>query len=143
MGMLAQVSGARSESVERMKTVFVGRVQTLRSEYLEDNEFRVLVDNSLRRNASPRGTAIVLREVLAGLMRDRSAPITVNDALDFFHTIVPVAYSDFVLLDGRWRDQVDRLRVRLKRTGVTFPLATVLSGADAIDRLIEILEGCS
>jgi len=142
-GMLAEVSGARSESRERMKAVFVERVGHLRADYLEDKDFRALVDRALHRQAAPRGTAVVLREVVAGLMRDRSTPITPNDALDFFHTIVPVAYADFALLDGRWRDQVDRLRVRLKRIGVEFTLATVFSGAGAIDRLIAGLEGWS
>ncbi len=143
MGMLAGIGKARSESRERMKTVFVERVAILRTKYLDDNDFRALVDRTLRGQAAPRGTAIALREIVAGLMRDSSTPITPNDALDFFHTIVPVAYADFVLLDGRWRDQVDRLRVRLKRIGLEFPLATVFSGAGAIDRLIAGLEGWS
>ena len=143
LGMLAELSSARSESTERMKTVFVERLADLRTEYCGDNDFRAFVGHALRSQAAPRGTAIVLREVMASLMRDNSAPITPNDALDFFHTIVPVAYADFVLLDARWRDQVDRLRVRLKRIGVEFPLATVFSGAGAIDRLIAGLEGWS
>jgi len=143
MGMLAGVGSARSESRDRMKAVFVEWVGHLRAEYLEDGDFRALVDLAWRRQAAPRGTAVVLREVVAGLMRDKSTPITSNDALDFLHTIVPVAYADFALLDGRWRDQVDRLRARLKRTGVEFPLATVFSGAGAIERLIAGLEGWS
>lgn len=143
MGMLAEVSGARAESRERMKAVFVERVTRLREEYLEDSDFRALANRTLRGRAAPRGTAVVLREIVAGLMRDESTPITPNDALDFFHTIVPVAYSDFALLDGRWRDQVDRLRTRLKRTGVEFPLATVFSGKEAIKRLIAALEAWS
>jgi len=141
IGMLAEVSGRREESTERMRAVFVDWLSSLREEYLEDNDFRTLVDRSLQGQATPRGTSIVLREVVAGLMRDKSAPITPNDALDFFHTIVPVAYCDFVLLDGRWRDQVDRLRARLRRARVDFPLATVFSGAGAVERLIETLEG--
>ncbi len=143
MGMLAEVSGARAESRERMKAVFVERVSILREEYLEDGAFRALVDRTLRGQGAPRGTAIVLREVVAGLMRDKSTSITPNDALDFFHTIVPVAYSDFALLDGRWRDQVDRLRTRLQRIGVQFPLAIVFSGRGAIERLISALEASS
>lgn len=143
MGMLAEVSGARAESRERMKAVFVERVSNLREEYLEDNDFRALVDRTVRGHTAPRGTAVVLREIVAGLMRDKSTPITPNDALDFFHTIVPVAYSNFTLLDGRWRDQVDRLRTRLKRTGVEFPLATVFSGKGTIERLIAALEAWS
>jgi len=141
IGMLAEVSGRREESTERMRAVFVDWLSSFREEYHEDNEFRALVDQSLRRQVAPRGTSIVLSEVMAGLMRDRSAPITANDALDFFHTIVPVAYCDFVLLDGRWRDQVDRLRVRLRRVRLDFPLATVFSGAGAVERLIATLEG--
>lgn len=140
MGMLAEVSGAGAESRERMKAVFVERVSSLREEYLEDNDFRALVDRTLRGHPAPRGTAVVLREIVAGLLRDKSTPITPNDALDFFHTIVPVAYSDFALLDRRWRDQVDRLRTRLKRTAVEFPLATVFSGKGAIERLIAASE---
>jgi len=141
IGMLAEVSGRREESTERMRAVFVDWLSSFREEYHEDNEFRALVDQFLRRQVAPRGTSIVLSEVMAGLMRDRSAPITANDALDFFHTIVPVAYCDFVLLDGRWRDQVDRLRVRLRRLRLDFPLATALSGAGAVERLIATLEG--
>jgi hypothetical protein len=143
MGMLTEVSGARSESKERMKAVFVKRVNNLREEYLEDNDFRALVDRTVRGHAALRGTAVVLREIVAGLMRDKSTPITPNDALDFFHTIVPVTYSDFALLDGRWRDQVDRLRTRLTRMGIKFPLATVFSGKGAIERLITALEAWS
>jgi hypothetical protein len=140
IGMLTEVSGHRLESTDRMKATFVERAGNLRAEYLEDKDFRALVDRSLRGQPAPRGTSIILREVVAGLMRDRTTAITPNDAMDFFHTIVPVAYCDFVLLDGRWRDQVDRVRARLQRAGVAFPLATVFSGAGALERLIETLE---
>ena len=140
IGMLTEVSGRRLESTERMKATFVERLSSLRAEYLEDKDFKTLVDRSLRGQAARHGTPIVLREVVAGLMRDKGAAITPNDAMDFFHTIVPVAYCDFVLLDGRWRDQVDRLRKRLQRAGVDFPLATVFSGSGAAERLIVALE---
>ncbi len=69
-------------------------------------------------------------------MRDGRSTIGRNDALDFFHTVVPVAYCDIVLLDGRWRDQVDRLRRRLERAGVGFPVANVMSGSEALSEMI-------
>jgi hypothetical protein len=50
------------------------------------------------------------------------------------------AYCDFVLLDGRWRDQVDRLRARLARVGAPLPIASAFSGAGAIDVLAKVLE---
>lgn len=141
MGMLAAVARARPRSQARLKAVFVDRVSHLRTRYLDDRAFRMLVDRAPRGQAAPHATAVILREVVAGLMRDRSAPLTANDGLDFFHTIVPVAYADFVLLDGRWRDQVDRLRARLIRTGIDLPLATAFSGAGAMAKLIDALEG--
>ena len=140
IGMLTEVSGQRLKSTDRMKGMFVERTSSLRAEYLDDKEFRTLVDQSLRGQPAPRGTSIILREVVAGLMRDKTSVITPNDGLDFFHTIVPVAYCDFVLLDGKWRDQVERVRTRLDRAGARFPLATVFSGAEAIEKLIEGLE---
>ncbi len=60
--------------------------------------------------------------------------------MDFLHTVVPVAYCDIVLLDGRWRDQVDRLRRRLQQVGRPLQLATALSGDAAPAQLVQILE---
>jgi hypothetical protein len=136
VGMLTEVSGRRLESTERMKDTFVERIGALRTEYLEDDAFRALVDRSLRDQQTPRGTAVILREILGGVMRDVRSTIGRNDALDFFHTVVPVAYCDIVLLDGRWRDQVDRLRRRLERAGVGFPVANVMSGSEALSEMI-------
>lgn len=141
IGMLTEVSGHRLESTDRMKATFVERAGSLRAEYLDDKDFRALVDRSLRGQPAPRGTSIILREVVGGLMRDKTTTITANDGMDFFHTIVPVAYCDLVLLDGKWRDQVDRVRGRLQRTGARFPLATVFSGARAVEKLLDSLEG--
>jgi hypothetical protein len=137
VGMLTEVSGHRLESTDRMKAMFVDRASGLRAEYIDDGAFKTLVDRSLERGPAPRGTFVVLREILAGLMRDKTSTITANDAMDFFHTVVPVAYCDIVLLDGKWRDQVDRVRSRLDRAGVHFPLATVLSGVGALEALIK------
>jgi hypothetical protein len=137
VGMLTEVSGHRLESTDRMKAMFVDRASGLRAEYIDDGAFKTLVDRSLERGPAPRGTFVVLREILAGLMRDKTSTITANDAMDFFHTVVPVAYCDIVLLDGKWRDQVDRVRSRLDRASVHFPLATVLSGVGALEALIK------
>jgi hypothetical protein len=126
-----------------MKATFVDRAGSLRAEYIDDKAFKALVDRSLKGRTAPRGTFVLLREIVAGLMRDKTAAITPNDAMDFFHTIVPVAYCDIVLLDGKWRDQVDRVRSRLDRAGVQFPLARVLSGVDAVEALFKTVEAWS
>jgi hypothetical protein len=140
LGMLTAVSSQHLDPMERLKRTFVERMGSLREEYLEDGAFRRLVDRSPKDPQDPRGTSVVLREVVAGLLRDRRTTFTENDAMDFYHTIVPVAYCDYVLLDGRWRDQIDRLRRRLEGVTKGFPIAVALSGKDAVARLVDMLE---
>jgi hypothetical protein len=140
LGMLTAVAGERITSTGRMKQVFVDRMASLRADYLNDQDFRAAVDRAIRAPGQPRGTGIILRELLGGLVRDSKAPITQNDAMDFFHAVVPASYCDFALLDGRWRDQVDRLRTRLARLGPLFPVATVYSDASAFDSLLAQIE---
>ncbi len=142
-GMLTEVSGERSESMRQMMETFVEKTLSLRERYLDDREFRTFVDRSPRGTPEFRGTPIVLREFIAGLMRNEQLQLEPNDAMDFAHAVVPVAYCDYVLLDRRWRDQVDRLRTRLQRLGIDFPLAQALSGEDALERLIDLLNATS
>jgi hypothetical protein len=138
--MLTEVAGKRLESTDRMKRTFVDRMADLRTNYVDDAGFRADVDRAIKGPNQPRATAVVMRELVGGLIRDNKAPITPNDAMDFFHAVVPVTYCDFILLDGRWRDQVDRLRARLARTAVSLPVATAFSGAAAVDALLQQLE---
>ncbi len=142
-GMLTDVSGERSKSMQQMMEAFVEKTSAMRERYLNDREFKAFVDRSPRKTPEFRGTAIVLREFVAELMRNRQLRLEPNDAMDFAHAVVPVSYCDYVLLDGRWRDQVDRLRTRLRRLNIDFPLAQALSGEDALRRLSDILEGTS
>jgi hypothetical protein len=139
LGMLSAVTGADATATERMKATFLSRMADLRTEYLSDGDFRSAVDGAIRKQEQPRSTAIVLRELVGGLMRDSKSPLTGNDAMDFFHAVVPVSYCDFVLLDSRWRDQVDRLRARLAKFGSPLRVATAYSGPRAFDALLSAL----
>jgi hypothetical protein len=136
-GMLTEVSGSRLQSTERMKQTFVDRMESLRSDYLNDDQFRAAVNKVIKLPGQPRATPIVLRELVGGLMRDSKSPIKPNDAMDFFHAVVPVSYCDVVLLDGRWRDQVDRLRDRFVKLGLEVPVAKAFSGSGAFEALLK------
>jgi hypothetical protein len=54
-------------------------------------------------------------------------PFKPNDAADLIHAVVPAGYCDFVLLDGKWADRIERVRVRARNHGVDMKLARVLS----------------
>ena len=78
----------------------------------------------------------ISRALAATLFPDRRRRITLNDALDFLHAVVPVARCDVVLLDGGTCDAVERARRKL--TGVT--MATAFAGrGDGVDRLLDHL----
>ncbi len=44
-----------------------------------------------------------------------------NDAIDFFHAAVPLAYGDFVLLDKHWADLAGKLKLPLDCVKVYSP----------------------
>jgi hypothetical protein len=53
-----------------------------------------------------RPALFVFTELLRALASERGYTFTPNDGMDLFHATVPVAYSDFVLLDKAWTHRV-------------------------------------
>ena len=53
------------------------------------------------------------------LIMDKKRPFTKhrNDAIDFYHAVVPVAYCDFVIRDKSWDAQANHACHCLKRGG--------------------------
>jgi hypothetical protein len=113
---------ARSPKVaqnnERLADTFVTCVETLRRE-----------DKPIPKTTNPiqRGTHYILRELMRPLIKDKQRVVTRNDAFDFYHAVVPVAYCDFVLLDKSWETHVDQARLSLNGAGVSVPIARVFS----------------
>jgi hypothetical protein len=56
------------------------------------------------------GTDAVTRSLAATFFPDLRREITLNDAIDFLHAVVPVTFCDAVLLDGATHDLVERAR---------------------------------
>jgi len=130
------MTGQNSDTMGEMTSIFVDRAAALRATYLSDKKFRASVERATKDPRAPRGTIVILRELVASLLRDRQTSITSNDAMDFFHAVVPTSYCDWVLLDKYWREQVERVRLRLDRAQIKVPLARVLSGPTALEDLI-------
>jgi hypothetical protein len=53
--------------------------------------------------------------------------LTRNDAADFFHAIVPLAYCNYMLLDGHWATQASVAAHRLYGTGQFETIAQAFS----------------
>jgi len=113
--LFAGVRNGLGRRADELADTFVSRVMGLRDELQTDSAFRSTLRRPAKGPQIQRGTRIVLRELVRALIVDQQTTIDHNDAMDFFHAVVPVAYCDLVLLDKYWETQVDRVRSRLSR----------------------------
>jgi len=113
-------------------------LENLRKEWATNPDFRRAV---MRAEQSPEtraatNTLAITRAMTATFFPDARRAITVNDAIDFQHAIVPLAFCDLVLLDGATAHAAEQVRHRLP----DIPMAKVFSGrGDGIDSFIEAL----
>lgn len=139
-GLLTVVRGQLFETHDRMTAIFVERVQALRAEYERDAEL------AQRVNELPpeRGTRLILKELLRDYMAVLKRSVDPNDTLDFYHTVVPVVFCDWVLIDAARVAQMERVAKRLNDAGRDdIRLATLISNrraAGGVVRLVEELE---
>jgi hypothetical protein len=133
-------SGIGRQANELADTI-VQQVDKLRIEHESDSAFQATLKRPATFQKIQRGTRLVLKELLRGLVLDRSTSLSRNHALDLLHAVVPVAYCDFVMLDKYWEDQVRRMRERLARASIDIPLAQVISKrSGGLECLVRSLE---
>jgi hypothetical protein len=126
---------------DSMADMFVSRLATMRDEIQGDSTLRAALGRPATTVPIQRGTRFILQELVRALILDKGTKITCNDAFDFFHAVVPVAYCDFVLLDGYWETQVNRVRSRFQASDLPVPMAIVFSRRrEGIERFIQQLE---
>lgn len=79
-------------------------------------------------------TDAVVRTLAATLFPDQRRVLTLNDAIDFLHAAVPVAFCDAVLLDGAAWDTVERTRRNLPGIAKAFSIR-----GDGVERFLAYL----
>ena len=130
-----------ADRLDSLATTVVSRLEVLRQDFINDDNFRSAVN---RRPGGPqiqRGTRFLLRELVRALLIDKETKITRNHAIDFLHAVVPLAYCEFALLDKHWATQVARVRARLSAAGLSIPVAMVFSRkANGVERFLAALE---
>lgn len=126
-------------SKHRLASMTQRALKKLRQHHGDDPTFRRLVMNADRKPETRAATTTdaVMRGLAASLFPDSCREITLNDAIDFLHAVVPVAFCDVVLLDGAMHDLVERARRRLPHV----QMAVTFSGrGDGIERFLSHLE---
>ena len=135
-----QAQGLARRKYELADT-FIGRIAAMRSELENDVPFRSELRRPARGSHVQTATRDILRELMRALLIDERKKVTRNDAMDFFHAVVPVTYGDFVLLDKYWETLVNRVRSRFDQVGASMPMAIVYSKkTNGIERCLKWLE---
>lgn len=103
-------------------------VQVLADAYATDPSFRKQVNRKYRRKP---GAKLVLQELIRTYLIDGRSRFDSHDAIDLMHASVPIAYCDFVVLDGAWKHRANQVRSRLEQGTGSLPAAEVFSANDA------------
>lgn len=91
----------------KLADIVAERIEALRNEHDQKQEFRSAVARLPSGPVIQRGTRCVLRELARTLLIDKGLRVTRNHAIDFMHAVVPFSYCEFVLLDKHWETQVE------------------------------------
>lgn len=127
-GMISAIQqSGLTRNIESIGDTFVDKIEILRSEIKTNSRFSKAVYRPPTGLLIQRATRYVLKELTKSFLIDQGIPVTRNQALDFYHAVVAVSYCDFVLLDGHWQAQVERMKVQFSKAGMTYPLAKVYS----------------
>jgi hypothetical protein len=113
--------------LDKLGDQFISRIESLRKHYAEDTEFAKAVRKPPKGSAVLPATRLLLRELLGFFVKSTTKKLTRNDAADFFHAIVPLAYCDYVLLDGHWATQASVAAHRLYQAGQIETIAQAFS----------------
>jgi hypothetical protein len=129
---------------EALADTFVTRVIDLRERFAVDAGFREQVRAAAKSGEIPWATRFIHRELVARLLADPGKKLTRNDAFDWFHTVVPLAYCQAMLVDGHWARQAEIVTKTLADAGSKAPLAAVFSGRrGGVERFLREVEASS
>lgn len=112
--------------VQKLHATFDEDLTHRRERYARDAGARHRVRRPPKGPPMPFPTRFLFEELLNSLVRDRMT-MAPNDWMDFFHSVVPVSYCNFVLLDRRWHAKVTEACRRLRRSGLITRAAQVFS----------------
>jgi hypothetical protein len=101
------VRGARQEEYKQRFARIEQSVLATLNEYAK-------IDPTMMRHAleearmRPHATLGLARALTGEIYRNKARPLDTADASDLMHAVVPCAYCDFVLLDGKWCHYIDQ-----------------------------------
>lgn len=125
---------------ENLAATFLEKIQKAREQYSTDKNAQRMVNKPPKGSHIYPATRFLIPELLRVLIKNPAQKLTINDASDFLHSVVPLAYCNYVLLDAHWATQAKAAADRLRKVGHVEKIALTFSGPTAIQDLIHVLE---
>lgn len=100
-------------NMENLKAEILKTFYSWRSEDLKSGD--------MLKHFDPNRPTVYIVEGFRKLIQKETFNIDENDAIDFLHVVVPIAYGDFVLLDKHWADLARKLKLPPDRVKVYSP----------------------
>ena len=89
-------------------------------------------------------TLAIAQELVRPFFLDQAMSVNRNDAGDYHHAVISIAYCDYTLLDGKWEDLNERMIRRFNELSLPIRTAKVFSARrQGVERFLEELEHAS
>lgn len=100
--------------------------ETLQARVKTEPEIRRNANNALANLGHRQTSTAALFTALIKPLHDDQLP-SENDTIDLLHAVVPGAYAEFVVLDGKWASAIAQAAQRIRKAGYTAPIARAFS----------------
>ena len=136
------LDGSLVKRLESLQTTTVKFIRSQKRLVEEDPAHHKKVKNFLSQGRLPYDVRSSFQLICRSIFVDRNVSFEPNDACDFFHTIVPSTYCDFILIDSHWKDKVERAQREIIKRGLkTHHIAKAYSKKkQEVDRYMDELE---
>jgi hypothetical protein len=103
--------------------------EILQTRVESEPEIRRNANNALANIGHRQASTAALFTALIKPLHDDRLP-SENDTIDLLHAVVPGAYAEFVVLDGKWASAMAQAAQRIRVAGYTAPIARAFSPRD-------------
>lgn len=120
----------QSEIIDACRTFMQGfknLVEEKRQIVKTNPEYQYAVSRIPSGKPMQRATRYIYQDIVNSLIRDNIDMGNSKNWCDFFHTVVPIAYCNFVLLDRTWAHKAKEVIKRLRKTGQSAEMAKIFA----------------
>lgn len=118
------------ETTKTFMQKFIDPIMRLREEKTRNSKYKYKVSNIFCGPKYQKATRYINAYITNSLIRNNLDISTSNNFLDLFHTIVPLAYCGFLLVDNHWAQEARNVTLKLQKSNQLAEIAHVFSKKD-------------